>query len=411
MNSVFGSLGVNYTLFQALQYLWPVSRPDQVLAQLRQQLSQLWPGETYLFYKGRQAITCALVALGLPAGSGVLLSAFTCHAIEEAIVEAGCQPVYADIAPDNPNAGVTQLQAAFDRSQTICRAVLIQHTLGIPADMTAINAWAKDKGLVVIQDLAQSVGAVDKNGQLLAQSADIVILSFGQDKILDAVSGGACIIRLSDQTKQAIATRRADDFGGQCQKVPLRTSWRDMFYPILTWLMRNTYDLYLGRFLIKLGQFSGLLRSPVLAGVSGYRLMTARSARLAMTRLNQLQQERNRRAEISKIYQAKLARFSPVSADLWSRSSHQRFLITLPQRERALSYLASHRIYLSDVWYRASVDSGRINLPSQYLAGSCPRAESLAQVCLNLPTHRQITPKVADQIADYLLAFNRRKLT
>lgn len=411
MKSIFGSLGSNYTFSQACGYLWPVWRADQVFQQLRRQITQIWPGQVYLFYKGRQAIVSALVSLNLPPGSGVLLSAFTCHAIEEAVLEAGYQPIYADITPDGLNAGLNQLQTAYNHSQVTCRAVLIQHTLGVPADVVAINAWARDKGLVVIEDLAQAAGGVDKNNRPLGHQADIVILSFGQDKILDAVSGGACIFHFQDPDKQRTVVKLADLFMADCQPVPWLSSVRDTLYPIMTWLMRSTYNLYLGKFLIKLGKVSGLLRSPVLSGVTGCRLMTARSARLAITRLQQLQSERSRRSRITAIYQAKLQPYSLFSPDLWSHSSHQRYLITLPQRQRALAYLASHGIYLSDIWYRASVDSGSLGLSSRYQSGSCPVADNLAQNCLNLPTHQAITPTLADQIADRVLAFNQRKLT
>ena len=52
-----------------------------------------------------------------------------------------------------------------------------------------------------------------------------------------------------------------------------------------------------------------------------------------------------------------------------------------------LVQLKAAGIHLADRWYRSAVDVGTVGYRSQYQTGSCPNAEKLATMCLNLPTH------------------------
>jgi dTDP-4-amino-4,6-dideoxygalactose transaminase len=68
-----------------------------------------------------------------------------------------------------------------------------------------------------------------------------------------------------------------------------------------------------------------------------------------------------------------------------------------------LTALKEQRIYVSDRWYRAVVDSGSLNYPSIYQAGQCPVAESVATRLLNLPTHIHVSPEDAERIAQIIV--------
>ena len=76
----------------------------QASARLKTKLELLFDGQAALVYKGRDAIELVLRAYGLTDPSSVVLTqAFTCFAIEEAIVRAGATPHYADIGKDQLN--------------------------------------------------------------------------------------------------------------------------------------------------------------------------------------------------------------------------------------------------------------------------------------------------------------------
>ncbi len=411
MSPIFGSLGSNYSLGEAVSNFWPFGYSSQTQEELKQKIASIWPGQVYLFYKGRQAIECGLKALDLPAGSGVLLSAFTCIAIEQAIVKAGLRPVYADLASGQVNADMEQLETALKKFAGSCRVIIIQHTLGYPANVEKIIPWAKKNNLMVIEDLAQAAGAEDQSGQLLGSQADMVILSFGQDKIIDAVTGGACIISSNVANQRPRVVENATKMEKTAIKVPLYLTGRDRIYPLYTWLIRRTFGWGVGKLLIKLGQFIGWLKSPVSDPMPSMGQLSGLTAGWAQKRLAKLKQEVERRRQIMKIYQEELITYAYCHAELIERASGQRYAIAVPARPTFLSYLASHQIYLSDIWYRSPVDSGSLALPSQYTPGSCPQAESLSQVVVNLPTHREIDPTKAKYICQIVKQALSRKLS
>jgi len=74
------------------------------------------------------------------------------------------------------------------------KAIMIQHTLGIPADIDAIRDICQRHHLLFIEDCAHALGASYK-GQKCGTFGDMAIFSFGRDKIISSVNGGALLIK------------------------------------------------------------------------------------------------------------------------------------------------------------------------------------------------------------------------
>lgn len=105
---------------------------------------------------GTTALVAAVQALDLEPGDEVVTSPFTFVATLNAILEAGATARFADIAEDDfcvtPG---TVAEAVTERTKVIMPV----HLYGQCADMPALSALAADKGLAVIEDAAQAVGA------------------------------------------------------------------------------------------------------------------------------------------------------------------------------------------------------------------------------------------------------------
>ncbi len=106
---------------------------------------------------GTEALLIALMALDLHAGDEVITSPFTFAATAETIVLAGARPVFVDIEPDTGNIDASLIEA---RITPRTRAIMPVSLYGQVADMDAINTVAARHGLAVIEDAAQSFGAV-----------------------------------------------------------------------------------------------------------------------------------------------------------------------------------------------------------------------------------------------------------
>jgi UDP-2-acetamido-2-deoxy-ribo-hexuluronate aminotransferase len=138
---------------------------------------------------GTDALLLALLALGIGPGDEVVTTPFTFVATSEAIRLAGARPVYADIDPRSYALDPTQVEALITPRT---RAILAADLFGQCADYAALGAIAARHGLPVIEDAAQSFGAL-AHGRRAGSLATIGATSFYPSKPLGAYGdGGAC---------------------------------------------------------------------------------------------------------------------------------------------------------------------------------------------------------------------------
>ncbi len=138
---------------------------------------------------GTEAITLALVALGVQPGDEVITAANTFFATAEAIVHAGAIPVLADVDPETATIDPDAVRSAIT-PRTTC--IVPVHLYGQAADMDAIMAIADEHGLLVVEDNAQAVGAIygeRRTGSIGHASA----MSFYPGKNLGATGDGGAV--------------------------------------------------------------------------------------------------------------------------------------------------------------------------------------------------------------------------
>ena len=141
------------------------------------------------FNAGRSALLAILNSLELEKGSEVFMQAFTCVAVPNAVIWTGAHPVFVDI-DSSLNFDVTD---ALKKVTSKTKAVIVQHTFGVPADMDKIIHFCNKHNLVLIEDCAHSLGATHK-GKLVGTLGDASFFSFGRDKVVSSVFGGMAII-------------------------------------------------------------------------------------------------------------------------------------------------------------------------------------------------------------------------
>ena len=107
---------------------------------------------------GTDALLLALVALNPQPGDQVLTVPYTFFATAGSILHAGFQPVFADVEADTFNLDVAAAERVLDRHPRI-RAILPVHLYGACADMDVILDLARARGIAVIEDAAQAIGA------------------------------------------------------------------------------------------------------------------------------------------------------------------------------------------------------------------------------------------------------------
>lgn len=148
---------------------------------------------------GTEALLIALMALDLTPGDEVITTPFTFAATAEMIVLAGAKPVFVDVEPDTCNIDVSLIEAAITPRT---RAIMPVSLYGQVADMDEINDIAARHGLAVIEDAAQSFGALYKGRRSCALSA-FGATSFFPSKPLGCYGDGGALFTDDERLAQA----------------------------------------------------------------------------------------------------------------------------------------------------------------------------------------------------------------
>lgn len=138
---------------------------------------------------GTDALYLALRAYDIGAGDEVITTPFTFVATCETISAVGAKPVFVDIDASTYNLDLQQVAAAITPNT---KAIIPVHLFGQPVDMTALMELAKAKNLIVIEDCAQSTGAM-WNNQKVGSIGDIGCFSFYPTKNLGGCGDGGAI--------------------------------------------------------------------------------------------------------------------------------------------------------------------------------------------------------------------------
>ena len=143
---------------------------------------------------GTDALLLALRALEIGPGDEVIVPDFSFISTAEVVAEVGATPVFVDIHPDT-----FQIDpASAERARTAqTKAVMVVHLFGQCADMDALVPWAHAHGLHLIEDNAQSLGAV-WHGDTLQGPAGMLgtigTTSFFPSKNLGALGDGGAVL-------------------------------------------------------------------------------------------------------------------------------------------------------------------------------------------------------------------------
>lgn len=144
---------------------------------------------------GTDALLLALMALDIKAGDEVITSPFTFIATAEMIAFVGAKPVFVDIDEKTYNIDPTKIELAITAKT---KAIMPVSIFGQTSDMDAINEIAKKHNLKVIEDAAQSCGAVYK-GKKSCNLSDIATTSFFPAKPLGCYGDGGAIFTNDDE--------------------------------------------------------------------------------------------------------------------------------------------------------------------------------------------------------------------
>jgi dTDP-4-amino-4,6-dideoxygalactose transaminase len=175
---------------------------------------------------GTDALIGAVRALDPTAHDYVITASHTSVATVAAVELAGAKPLLIDIGAATYSLDPEELAQVLERPPGRIAAIILVHLYGHPADARAVLALARRHGVPVIEDCAQSHGAM-LGTQRLGSLGEMAAFSFYPTKNLGAIGdGGAILVDYPDRYQRLKAyrqygwrTRQVSDFPGVCSRL------------------------------------------------------------------------------------------------------------------------------------------------------------------------------------------------
>ncbi len=340
----------------------------------------------FAFNSGRGALFELLRSFDIAKGDEVLVQSFTCVAVPNSVLWAGATPVYVDI-DSSLNMSMPDAEKKITKRT---RALIVQHTLGIPADMGAMRKFVKRHNLLLIEDCAHALGGVF-DGENLGSMGDAAFFSFGRDKILSSVFGGVAIVKVTHKRSIAYLKRVENDL----VDAPMLWIFQQIFHPIIFAIALPLYTIKIGKGIIWFFQKIHALSFPVYnIEKSGGKPTVFPSrypnalASLLLVQLQKLERYNAHRKKITELYIRALLKNPTVQLLSYPGGAIFLRLPVLVDNPQNTIALAKKQHILLGNWYHNTIDPTGVVFESiGYKKGSCPKAEEIAQHVINLPTN------------------------
>lgn len=161
----------------------------------------------YILTVSGNSVFFALKLLGVDYMDEIIVSPMSCLATTQPVVYAGAKIVWADI---DPLTGSLNPEDVKRKITSKTKAIIHYHWSGYPGYIDEINAIAKERGILVIEDASESFGAKYKGNKLGNTDTDIVCYSFTPVRLPNAIDGGGLAFKDKTLFEKALLMR---DYG------------------------------------------------------------------------------------------------------------------------------------------------------------------------------------------------------
>lgn len=352
------------------------------------------------FSAGRVGLYAILRAFGIGYGDEVLLQVPTHIVVANAIRYTGARPVYVDCHRDTYNMDVERAERQITPRT---KAIILQHTFGIPADIDIALALTRRYGLKLIEDCVHALGA-SYDRRPLGSFGNASFFSTEETKTISSTMGGMVV------TDDGQLADRIEGFQAGCEWpsrwLLVRYLMKFILYHLLTQphLHRTTRALYemLGRRQPLPGPTTGEERHALRPPHYECRLSNAQAA-LALRQLERLDGNLVHRRRVAAVYGERLSEHGLAVAGLQGKAGP--VFVRYPVRVEnpaAVQRAVSQRAVLG-AWFTSILEEAVSPAHGDYVQGSCPHAEEIAGHLVNLPTHPRVNLQDAEAIASIVV--------
>lgn len=353
-------------------------------------------GSATSFASGRMAFYALMQALNIGEGDEVILTAFTCSVMPNAVMKRGARPVYADMCRDTFGSSASAIQKCITARTKL---IVAQHSFGIPCEMEPIIRLAKERGIYVVEDCAITLDS-SLNGIKVGNWGDASIFSTDHSKPLNTIIGGMLYTRnpeIHERVAHLARTSPALSYHHQ------QNLYRQMLFEREHYIPNRYPRAKLHGYVQKMKARMSGPNPPVFLEDNyarpavhneSYPYPAAMPAFLAMLGLFELERwvrQKARRKEmlssfIEKFRQSSYCAHLPAVYNDPSRDIVPLRFVFYYADSGALLQRLRKCIDVSWIWFRQPVTCAVEGMASlQYVSNSCPISEEICSGIINLP--------------------------
>lgn len=345
---------------------------------------------------GRAGMTLLLRALRrlAPADRNeVVLPSYTCYSLAASAIKAGLRPRIVDISPRTLDFAPESLERT-DFSRVL--AIVASNLYGLPNDLPSLSTFARDRGVFLIDDAAQSMGA-QVGGRWSGTWGDAGLFSFDKGKPVSAIDGGV-VVTNSDAVANALNDERkgleSPQLAESARNVVKAVAYATLLRPWLYWIPQRIPQLGLGKTVYST-EFPMETPSRFLAALGS----------TALDHLDEYTQARTRNA-VALLQSLKgLARVAPITPNARATPTYLRLpiLVDSPRTQQAaIGALQEAGIGASGSYPASLADIPDLRGALRHQAREAESGRYVAGRIVTLPTHPYVSSPDISRMVEVL---------
>jgi len=348
----------------------------------------------FSFGSGRMSLYVILEALRIGAGAEVIIPAFTCVVVPNALLYYGARPVYVDIDPITFNIDPLAVERAITART---KAIYAQHTFGVVCEIDRLRSIADRHGLYLIEDAAHALGA-SCNGKRAGSLGDVAFFSTDHSKVINTMLGGMITTNNQELAGRVAAIQVRTPFlhAKQVRGI-LRAflSERVFFASPILWIGQTLQSLCR-----RLGLFFFFDDELELIKPTKYPYpcrLSSVQAQIGLLQLEGLDRNLGHRRTLAAWLESRVAWYRGTAGERIDDQSWLRYSFLVRNQDQLVNRF--RRYFDLGLWF-TSIAQGRMrDLESiGYVPGTCPTAEKVTRHIVNIPTHERVPIHILEQL-------------
>lgn len=362
--------------------------------------------DIFLYWKGRVALYALLQAMGVGAGDEVIIPAFTCVVVPNAIKYLGAKPVYVDICPDTYNVNVDLIETAITEKTKV---IICQNTFGLSSHLEQLTDIARHHHLYTIEDCTHGFGGTF-HGKPNGSYCDAAFYSTQWNKPFSTGIGGFAWVsncelhcKIQQVNEKLESTSIKDAISLSILYFIREKILTDKRY----WRMVKCYR-WLSKHKLVQGSSSGTEIETNLMPDHYFKAISNTQMRKGYHNLQKLNTQLQLRKKNARIYNDYLAQKgkTTVPENCFDDHSFLKFPLLVQHRDEVLKLAESTQIPLGE-WFCSPIHPVMENWEQWDFSGeNCPESLRLSRLMINLPTDvKNITPilRFIDSIEEWIV--------